>query len=108
MGIRKVPACELPHIAHRAALQHLPRNFPHLEIFVVKISGFVFLIGHQDRIRSRLQRRPHDGKHLGKLSRALFEDLVRPPKLLLGPLLDLKNAARGPQDGGPDLFRFAL
>ena len=45
---------------------------------------------------------------MGKLSRALFEDFVRPANLLLGALADLKNAGRCPQDGGPELFRFVL
>jgi hypothetical protein len=95
LRVRKVPARELPHIARRSALQHLSRNFPHFEILVVKVGYVAFLVGHQDRIRGRFQRCAHDHERLGKLSRALFEGFVRPAYLLLGPLPDLKNAARG-------------
>ena len=108
MRVRKVPARELPYIARRAALQHLPRNFPHVEILVVKVGDFTFLVGHQDPIRGRIQRCAHDHERLGKLSCALFESFLRPANLLLGALADLKNAGRCLQEGGPELFRFVL
>ena len=47
-------------------------------------------------------------ERLGKLTGELVEGFVCTAHLLLGALPHLKNAARGLQDGGPDLFRFPL
>ena len=107
LGIRKVPARKLPHIAHRAVPEHLPQNFHKIEILVVK--SMTLFSSSVTRMASIIgSSAPHDRKRLCKLSGALFEDFVRTANLLLGSLPDLKNAVRGPQDGGPHFFRFPL
>ena len=108
LRVSKVLARELPHLACHAALQELSRNLPHIDILLVEVGDLAFLVGHQDRICGRFQRRAHDHERLGKFSRALFENFVRPTNLLLGTLPDLKNAGRCLQDGGPELFCFVL
>src|ERR1700692_2412040 len=90
LRIGKLPAHDLQQIAQHCALDELSWNLPHFNMPLVEFRDLELLVGHEDGVGSRFQRRPQNDQRAAELVGSSLENFVRATNLLLSPLSNLK------------------